>query len=497
MHTACFHPRPSHRIAGSVISFAVIVWALLRLIRAMWLFGRIFCSYMLQLGLQRLLGRKRLRSRWAVVHRRNARRMYKGFVRLRGVYIKLGQILSIMGTFLPRAYGEELEGLQDEVPHQPYRLIEAAVKRALGKSPTELYKTFNKEPIAAASLGQVHEAITTSGDRVAVKVLYPNVATIIKIDLRVLGWAIRVYRWFVPIQQIERVHAQLTDMLERETDLAHEAECLVRMSKNFEDDPDVLFPEFFPELSCDRVLTMSFMEGKKISKAKELEKLGLKPDDVATKLVQVFYKQLFFDKFFHADPHPGNFFVQSGPEGQVRLVILDLGSASEASEDLVNGMLDILAGVMTGQDDLVVKGIETMGFVSDGGDRELLEKAVRAYFEKLMSLDIKDFSKISTTVAQKLADPEVKKEQLRELMKSVEYPDGWFFVERAVVILFGLSAQLAPTLNTVHVGFPYIMKVFADRMAAKQALSGGSSESPAALDRSSHDEDPESRTLLN
>ena len=92
------------------------VWAVLRLIRAMWLFGRIFCSYMLQLALRRIFGRERMRARWKTVHRRNARRMYKGFVSLRGVYIKLGQILSIMGTFLPRAYGEELEGLQDEVP---------------------------------------------------------------------------------------------------------------------------------------------------------------------------------------------------------------------------------------------------------------------------------------------------------------------------------------------------------------------------------------------
>jgi predicted unusual protein kinase regulating ubiquinone biosynthesis (AarF/ABC1/UbiB family) len=178
-------------------------------------------------------------------------------------------------------------------------------------------------------------------------------------------------------------------------------------------------------------------------------------------------------------------------------VILDLGSASEVSEDLVNGMLDILSGVMTGQDDLVVKGIETMGFVSENGDRQLLDKAVRSYFEKLMSLDIKDFSKISTEVAHKLADPEVKKEELRELMKSVEYPEGWFFVERAVVILFGLSAQLAPTLNTVHVGFPYIMKVFSDRMAATKAASAGSSESRADRDRRSRDADQESRILLN
>lgn len=426
---------------------------------------------MLQLGLQRVLGRKRMKARWSKVHRSNARRMYKGFVRLRGVYIKLGQILSIMGSFLPKAYGEELEGLQDEVPHRPYQEIRKAIRKSLGKDPQELFQEFNTTAIAAASLGQVHQATTHEGDKVAVKILYPNVATIIKIDLRVLSWALRVYRWFVPIRQIERVHEQLKDMLERETDLAHEAECLIRMSANFDDDPDVLFPEFYPELSCSTVMTMSFMDGKKISKSEEIIAMELSPDDVATKLVQVFYKQLFFDKFFHADPHPGNFFVQRGPEGQVRIVVLDLGSASNVSAELVDGMLDILSGVMTGQDDLVVKGIEGMGFLAEDGDQKLLEKAVRMYFEKLMSLDIKDFSNISPDIAKNLADPNFKRDQLRELMKSVEYPQDWFFVERAVVILFGLSAQLAPTLNTVRVGFPYIMKVFSDRNAAKAAAA--------------------------
>jgi len=284
-------------------------------------------------------------------------------------------------------------------------------------------------------------------------------------------------------------------MLHRETDLSNEAACLIRMSANFKDDPDVLFPEFFPELSSDRVMTMSFMEGIKITRSETLEEMGLTPLAVATKLVQVFYKQLFFDRFFHADPHPGNFFVQCGPNGEARIVVLDLGSASEVSENLVDGMLDILSGVMSAQDDLVVKGIETMGFVAEDGDHELLEKAVRMYFEKLMSLDIKDFSKISGDVAQKLVDPEVKREELRDLMKSVEYPDGWFFVERAVVILFGLSAQLAPTLNTVHVGFPYIMQVFANRNADKMTANASAATASDSSARSSAEE--ESLVRLN
>lgn len=445
--------------------------ALFRLIRASLVFGRILASYLLQMGLERVFGRERLRQRWRRVHRSNARRLYRGTVRLRGVYIKLGQILSIMGTFLPRAYTEELEGLQDEVPARPFSDIARAIRESLGREPGELFASFERQAIAAASLGQVHRATTRSGDEVAVKVLYPNIATIIQVDLRVLGWALVVYRWFVPIRQIERVHEQLQDMLARETDLAHEADCLERMAANFEDEPDIVFPEVYRELSSRQVLTMTFMEGVKISRVAELEKLGLDRYAVATRLVQAFYKQLFIDRFFHADPHPGNFFVRRADDGSAEIVILDFGAASEVAPDMAHGMFEILSGLMTRDDDKVVTGVEKMGFVAEDGNRQLLDRTARAYFEKLLDLDIQDFSRISPQVAQELADPGLKQGELRELMRSVEYPHGWFFVERAVVILFGLSAQLAPKLNTVQIGFPYIAQAIAAQAAEKRASS--------------------------
>jgi ubiquinone biosynthesis protein len=448
------------------------MWAAIRLIRATRVFGILFLSYLWALSWARLWpSRCDTKKRWEKIHRRNAARMYDGFVRLRGVYIKLGQILSVMGSFLPRYFTEKLEGLQDEVPPQTYRKISASFKKAFGKMPTEVFTKFETTPIAAASLGQVHEARNAEGDRLAVKILYPNVATIIKVDLRVLGWALKVYRTFVHIQQIERVHEQLADMLARETDLQHEARCIEKMRKNFAGDPDVLFPRVYDQWTAKTVLTMSFMDGVKISKKDALDQIGLKPDAVATKLTQVFYKQLFLDKFFHADPHPGNFFVQRGPEGQVRIVVLDLGAASEVRDNLADGMLDILSGMMTRNDNLVVRGIEEMGFIAEGGDRALLERTTRRYFEKLLNLNITDFSKIDPNVADHFADVELKREELRELMKSIAYPEGWFYVERAVVIMFGLSSQLAPKLNTLHVGFPYVMKFVAERTQARLAAA--------------------------
>ncbi|HTR53230.1 MAG TPA: AarF/UbiB family protein [Kofleriaceae bacterium] len=460
------------------------MWAAIRLIRATRVFAIIFLSYMWQMSWARLWpSRYATKARWKKIHRRNARRMYRGFVRLRGVYIKLGQILSIMGTFLPREYVEELEALQDDVPPTSYKRITSTFVKAFGKQPDQVFASFAREPIAAASLGQVHEARNEAGDRLAVKILYPNVAVIIKVDLRVLGWALRVYKNFVPVQQIERVHEQLADMLDRETDLDNEARMIARMAKNFESDRDVLFPTVYPQWSTRTVMTMTFMDGVKITKKDALASLSLDPYDVATKLVKVFYKQLFIDRFFHADPHPGNFFVQRGPEGQVRIVVLDLGSATELRANLADGMFDILSGLMTRKDDLVVKGIDEMGFISPSGDRALLERTVRKYFEKLLNLNITDFGKIDPKVAKQLSDPDMKREELRELMKSVAYPEGWFYVERAAVIMFGLQAMLAPKLNGIQVGFPYIAQFMMEenqqRLAAPTAPAAAEPSKPA------------------
>ena len=119
------------------------MWAAIRLLRATRLFGVIFLSYLWQVSWARLWkSRYDTRARWQKINRRNARRMYKGFVRLRGVYIKLGQILSIMGTFLPRSYTEELEGLQDEVPAHPYRPMAEAFYKAFGKTPKQAFAKF-------------------------------------------------------------------------------------------------------------------------------------------------------------------------------------------------------------------------------------------------------------------------------------------------------------------------------------------------------------------
>jgi len=454
----------------------------LRLLRALWVFGLIFSSYMSQLALTTLLerwekdpvsGRERqevpgwLKRRRKRLDARNAKRLLGGMLELRGVYIKLGQILSIMGGFLPRAFTKELEQLQDAVPPQPYEAIERAFFESLGKLPADCFERFDKTPLAAASLGQVHlawlrpEEPGGEAKKVAVKVLYPGIRDMIAVDVRVIRLAVEVYQWFVPVRGLERVYDSLLDLLRRETEYEHEARCMERMQKNFVRERDVLFPAVVWDVTSRDVLTMTFMEGTKINRIDELRAQNIEPRSVAIRFVESFYKQIFIDRFFHPDPHPGNFRVPPGRNPRrPKLVVLDFGAISEVEQPMVDGMIEVIGGLLEHDGARLLDGFFAMGFASKEANRELLAKTVQSYFEKL--LRIKDrtpgaLMRANQKELEALVDPEVARDELRELMKSVEYPHGWFYLERAVVMAFWLCAQIDPELDTMQVGYPYIL----------------------------------------
>jgi predicted unusual protein kinase regulating ubiquinone biosynthesis (AarF/ABC1/UbiB family) len=471
----------------------------IRLVRAQLTFGVIFASYMVQLALAKVFRRWRhdpvtnheepvlpawLIRRQARVDDKNSKRMLGGMLRLRGVYIKLGQVLSIMGGFLPAVYIKRLETLQDAVPPHPIDEIEQAFVDSLGARPEAFFRNIDREPVAAASLGQVHVAYMDDGRKVAVKVLYPGIRDVVRIDMRVIGLMVRVYKWFVPVQNIEAVHESLVDLLRRETDYLHEAECMRRMSANFAADDHILFPEVIADVTTRDVLTMTFMEGIKITHIDEIRERGVDLDKLAERLVKSFYKQVFVDRFFHADPHPGNFLVQP-VEGSddAKLVVLDFGAISEVDNKTVFGMVDVLRGFFEQNDALALQGIEAIGFVAEGGDRALLEQTVKTYFQKLLKLEARTpgaLMKANQRELEALADPEVERRELRTLMRSFHYPDGWFYVERAAVMMFWLAGQIAPDVDQFQVGFPYVLPLLSQRLASNRPPSPADGAHPVA-----------------
>jgi predicted unusual protein kinase regulating ubiquinone biosynthesis (AarF/ABC1/UbiB family) len=272
-----------------------------------------------------------------------------------------------------------------------------------------------------------------------------------------------------PIARFNRVLDQLEAMLARETDYANERRNMERIRAVFADRTDVVVPTVVDDLTHAGVLTMTFEEGIKITDFGALKAQSVETEAVAKLLVECYFGMLLEHRVFHADPHPGNFLVRPGPV----LVILDYGAVEEVTDSLADGMRAVVLGAITRSDDQILEGLERMGFVAEGGDRDLLARVGREYLKILANTKITDFAQLDRATVERLTMEGYQqvKGQLREVMKSVEYPEGYFYVERTLVLLFGLVGQLAPKTGLPGLVLPYASLAMAKSLAAKSAAA--------------------------
>ncbi len=460
---------PIERYDGSLLGSSFVgARAVVRLARASAWFFFILSSYRLQRALVFLFGwsafmSARLERRWERVHAANAHRFFVAASRLSGVYVKLGQVVSTLGTFLPGAYARELQKLQDRVPPRSFEVIDEAIFRAYGKPWPVMFAELSREPLAAASLGQVHRAKTHDGRDVAVKVLYPDIEATLKVDLVVVGWVLEVLKRFYPINDLDRLHRSMGEMLGRETDLRLEAQALRKMKRNFEGDASVALPEVDLALSNDRVLVMSFVDGVRITDRDGLARIGISAHDAARTLLDSFFRQVFVHRYFHADPHPGNFLVQRDEHGRPRIVLLDLGASATAKEHLVDGLMEVVSGLFQKNDRVVLAGVSRMGFLARDANHELVGRHIKETLGRLLRVDAGGMGQLDKGLVDRLAEGGPDKREAQALMRSVSYPDGWFELERSVAMLLGVLASEAPQLDPTQVAFPHIARWMAGR----------------------------------
>jgi predicted unusual protein kinase regulating ubiquinone biosynthesis (AarF/ABC1/UbiB family) len=281
----------------------------------------------------------------------------------------------------------------------------------------------------------------------------------------VLRSILPVIQLLAPIARVERMLDQLAAMLSRETDYEHERGNMERLRAIFSERPELVFPTVVPELTRAGVLSMSFEEGIKISDVEGQRAQGIDPEAVGKLLVECYVEILLEHRVFHADPHPGNFLVRPGP----CLVLLDFGAVEEVTPALAEGMKGVVLGVLAKNDDQILLGLEHMGFVAQSGDRELLRKVGREYLAVLANTRIEDFSRLDRGEIEKLSGFRQVRGRLRAIMKSVEYPDGYFYVERTLVLLFGLAGLLAPRAGLPGLVLPYASRALAGSFQKKSA----------------------------
>jgi predicted unusual protein kinase regulating ubiquinone biosynthesis (AarF/ABC1/UbiB family) len=263
------------------------------------------------------------------LRRKQARRVRVELQQLRGPVMKLGQALSMQTHFLGTELVEELSALQMHAPPMHPTLMRAQFKAALGGYPEKLFRSFEDEPFAAASLGQVHWAITKSGEDVAVKIQYPAMQEAIESDfqaLRAAGFAVRLTGHLKEsvIREVER------GILE-ETDYVHEAKNIEHFRKAFAPLDSVQVPEVHRELSSDRVLTMSRVRGLRLQEFLKTNPSQVLRDQLGAGLARLFFFQLFRVQALHADPHPGNYLFNN--DGTIGLV--DFGCVKYLKPEVV------------------------------------------------------------------------------------------------------------------------------------------------------------------
>jgi ubiquinone biosynthesis protein len=431
--------------------------------RAYWVTFLVIGSYLVLRLRARLHADTWIEHALRETHLRNARRIERTICDLQGLFIKVGQLISIMTNFLPEEFRRELEGLQDAVPPRPYVDIEARITEELHRTPAELFQTFEEHPIASASIGQVHLARLLDGTKVAVKVQYPDIEEVVRRDLNTLRRIFWIIGWFIPYQGLGELYREIRAIVMEELDYHAEAGNAERIAANFEGRTDVAFPKVVHELSTARVLVTHFEAGCKITDRPGVKQLGLDRGELARHVVEIYCQQIFSDGVYHADPHPGNLLVRPGAEGQrPTIVFLDFGAVAEIPGNVRQGMVELLQGALTRDTRRIVSAMKQMGFVARGANEQMFEQVVEYFHDKfqqnisLDSLNLKDIKFDPQKGLESVADLRKMDISLRELSVNFHIPKEIIVLERTLLLLMGLCTELDPTLNPMTVIRPYL-----------------------------------------
>jgi predicted unusual protein kinase regulating ubiquinone biosynthesis (AarF/ABC1/UbiB family) len=416
-----------------------------RLIYVLILAARIYVGYKTVQLWSRYVSAKRKEERYRRQDLRAARAVYRASIRLEGLLIKASQFIATRADILPSEWVDTLSVLQDRVPPHSFESIRTAVERELGHPLNALFAEFNPQPIAAASLAQVHEARTIDGRRCAVKVQYPGIEGIVRADLRNLMLTLRILARLEPDFDYRVIAREILKYIPMELDFLNEACNSEIIRANFAGRSDVVIPRVYHELTTRRVLTMELVEGIRITDVAALDRAGIDKHAVAQKLIEVFTEMILRDGFFHADPHPGNLLVQPGP----RLVLLDFGLAKDFPPAFRDAMVRLTFAILTSNRDAILQAFHDLGFRTRNPSPETF----------LMLADL--FLGNSVTRNRAYADKDLVadfSEQLPRTLRAnpiVEVPADVLLVNRVMGLMSGIGKTLDSQVNLFATLMPY------------------------------------------
>ncbi|MDA8193109.1 MAG: AarF/UbiB family protein [Thermaerobacter sp.] len=383
---------------------------------------------------------------WDSLFHRQSRRFRLAAEQLGGLLIKVGQFLSSRVDLMPKSVIEELQQLQDNVAPAPWAEIRPTVEADLGPLHHH-FIVFNEIPVAAASLGQVYEAVLADGPRVAVKVQRPRLAAIVAADLSALSLVVTLLSRFTRYGQAFDLFIVLKEFrrtIYEEMDYSRELANTERIRGLLRDLPYVEVPKTYPQLSTSRVLVMEYRDGIKINQRERLLEAGISPTKVAERAIRLYLHMVMDIGVFHADPHPGNILVS--PDGS--LVLLDygmVGSLDTSTKRLLRRLFVAISDRSPGE---LVESLHGLGMIRPQANRARLKRTVsylldRYYAETLNQLADLDIPSLFRDFEALLRD------------ESIQVPGEFAFLGRAIAILIGLAISLDPTINLITLFAPF------------------------------------------
>ncbi|HPA33408.1 MAG TPA: AarF/UbiB family protein [Anaerolineaceae bacterium] len=438
--------------------------------RILWFFARVLVNLLFWDVILSSIGLRR------ISHRTRARRLQKiaaSFrtlaIEMSGVMIKVGQFLSARLDVLPREIIDELAGLQDEVRPEPVESIRAVVEAEFHCPLEELFTDFNPQPMAAASIGQVHTARLQQPDgtfrEVVVKVQRPNIPQVVETDLAALRVVARWVHHYKPIRRhvnVPLLVEEFSRTLLEEIDYIHEGRNAEQFAKNFQDRPEVQVPAVYWTHTTLRVLTLENVLAIKITDNAALDAAGVDRAAVADTLIDIYLQQIFEDYFFHADPHPGNLFIlpTAPPDPATgrapwRVVFVDFGMTGTLPPNLQAGLREVLIGIGTQDTHRLIQAYQTMELLLPNADLPLLEKATNKVFQRFWGKSTAEMMNMKHAEAVEFV------QEFSDLVFDMPFqaPENMVLLARCLGILSGICSGLNPDFNVWTSIGPYAQKL--------------------------------------
>ncbi len=393
---------------------------------------------------------------------RELAREFRGLaIEMGGVMIKLGQFLSSRVDVLPIEVTQELQGLQDEVPPADNEQVFGLLREQLGDL-NRRFVNIERQPLAAASLGQVYRArLRPAGEaevaRVVIKVQRPGIEDLVRTDLAALRVVARWVMRYKPIRKRANVPALLEEFartLWQELDYRAEADNAEQFAAIHADNPRIQIPRVYREHSTGRVVVLEDVEALKIGDTAALAAADIDTKEVADLLLEAYFKQIFVAEFFHADPHPGNLFIRPRPAAELiggqpdaahafQLVFVDFGMAVRLPKAMGESLRKILIGMTQHDSAQLVEAYRDLGFFLPGADLDRITEAHEAVLDHIYGRNLLDLTQPDPREIEAIG------REFRDLLFDFPFqiPQDFIYLGRALGMISGLVSTLDPHIN--------------------------------------------------